>query len=189
MHHPHLTIIHGYTASPQSHWFPWLTQQLEPKGVRVKSLAMPDSCAPQADAWVRYIGQHAPSGPNSFFVAHSLGCIALLRHLAGQQDQSPIGGMILVSGFAAPLPHLPELDPFVSTPLEYASIIRRAPQRAVFASLNDSVVPPAHSADLSQQLQAKLYQLEQGGHFLAKDGFTQFPALLQPLAAMLDTPL
>ncbi len=36
-------IVHGYTASADKHWFPWLEQELAKIGVECYRLNMPDS--------------------------------------------------------------------------------------------------------------------------------------------------
>jgi predicted alpha/beta hydrolase family esterase len=184
-----LTIIHGYTASPHSHWFPWLQQQLSAQGIAVDRLPMPAPRQPRLDAWVDFIGQRVTNPDrNHYFIAHSLGCIALLRHLQTLSPGTEIGGMILVSGFASTLPNLPELDAFNPAPLDSSKLIRCCPQRVVFASTNDRIVPSSHSESLSRQLQARLRLFDHAGHFLASDGFLQFPPVLDELQHMLTSP-
>ena len=46
-----LFIVHGYTASPDAHWFPWLKAELEARDVRVEVLAMPDPHHPEPATW------------------------------------------------------------------------------------------------------------------------------------------
>lgn len=186
MQSKHLTIIHGYTASPESHWFPWLEQQLKPQGVAVSRLAMPDADHPSPTTWVDYLNEKVTQhDQNSFFVAHSLGCITLLRHLETQDANKKIGGMILVAGFADALSLLPELDPFTRAPLKLDHLVQVAPQRTVLASRNDPIVPYPQSAALSRQLQAKLLTVANAGHFLGQDGFSQLPLVLEEVQAMM----
>ena len=44
-------IIHGFDASPEEHWFPWLEAQLRERGIQVTRLRMPDSSYPDFDRW------------------------------------------------------------------------------------------------------------------------------------------
>lgn len=186
MANPRLTIIHGYTASAQSHWFPWLKGRMEQHGVAVDILSMPDSNRPQPERWIEHIRQHtAEPDARQFFVAHSLGCIALLRTLQTLPPSQSIGGMILVAGFANRLDNLPELDGFNSQPLDGHAIIQRVAQRLVIASSNDSVVDPRHSLELSRLIDAPLIRIDHAGHFLASDGFVQFAEIDQALQTML----
>jgi len=91
-----------------------------------------------------------------------------------------------VSGFAAPLSNLPELDEFNRSPLQSDRLIRCCGQRTVFASRDDKIVASHHSQALSEQLQARLHLVDKAGHFLAADGFLQLPAVLTELQRMLS---
>ena len=53
----HFYIVHGYQASPGSHWFPWLEQQLAADGHTVHTIALPHPNAPELDEWVEAIGR------------------------------------------------------------------------------------------------------------------------------------
>ncbi|MDO4627042.1 MAG: alpha/beta hydrolase [Pasteurellaceae bacterium] len=178
-------LTHGYTANSQSHWFPWLKQQLQARQIECRVFDMPNSCQPNVDEWLTYHQQHIDRcDEDCFFIGHSLGCIATLHYLA--QTQRNIGGLLLVSGFCEHLPHLPELDSFTQNPINFEHIIPLTPQRTVVASLNDSIVPPDYSAHLAKQLKAKYVTVQQGGHFLARDRFNRFPLVENLILDMLS---
>jgi len=181
-------IVHGYMASPGDHWFGWLKSQLEARGARVTILAMPDSSSPDPAAWQLHLEQNVGSRDgNTYFVAHSLGCIALLHYLQSLPADTHIGGLLLVAGFSASLPTIPQLDTFTRSPaLDADRIIGLSNQRAVIASRNDDAVPYALTVDLSRQLQAQLSTVEEGGHFLGREGFTTLPVAYDLLAAMMS---
>lgn len=180
-------IIHGYSASPSDHWFPWLKRELEADGHAVTIHPMPDSDAPDADAWKRTLERRIPAtGPGTFFVAHSLGCISLLHYLDALPEGTTIGGIVLVSGFSQPIASLPELDAFTAPSVSFPAIQALTPRRVVIASANDPIVPFAHTVHLQTMLDARLITVERGGHFLASDGFTEHPAVLRALARMLS---
>lgn len=179
-------IIHGYSASPSDHWFPWLKRKLEADGHAVTIHPMPDSGAPDVGAWKRTLEHRIPAaGPRTFFVAHSLGCISLLHCLGDLPEGAQIGGLVLVSGFVQPIASLPELDEFTAPGVAFASIQTLSPHRAVIASENDPIVPFEHTVHLQERLEARLITVESGGHFLASDGFTEHPAVLGALQHML----
>ena len=181
-------IVHGYMASPNDHWFGWLQSQLEARGATVSILAMPDSSNPDPAAWQRHLEQNVERhDENTYFVAHSLGCIALLHYLQSLPAETRIGGLLLVAGFNASLPIIPQLDHFTSSPALAADrLIAMSPERAVIASRNDAIVPYALTVDLSRQLQAQLSTVDDGGHFLGSEGFTTLPIAYEALAAMMS---
>lgn len=83
MSHTRVFIVHGYTASPHSHWFPWLKARLEARDIRVEVLAMPDPHHPQPAAWDAAMDSLVRDhDERTFLLGHSLGCITILRQLS-----------------------------------------------------------------------------------------------------------
>lgn len=178
----HIHIVHGFDASPAHHWFPWLKQALEQQGHRASVADLPASHAPTPQAWVQALQEQVPAPDrDTWFVSHSLGGIALLRYLERLPAATAIGGYVLVSGFNAPLASLPQLEAFAKPDLDVQRLSRIAAQRSVIASADDYAVPPALSEALAGQLQASYRLVERGGHFLASEGFTEFPLVLDEL--------
>ncbi len=180
-------IIHGYMATPDSHWFQWLKSKLTQKSIDVNILTMPNSDSPNTNEWqqtlqseISQLDQHA------YFIAHSLGCISLLQFLDSQALEDKLGGMILISGFSDVLPLIPELNSFVEHSINFSNIIKHVPQRAIFASPQDAIVPFAYTDTLATQLHAELYSIEHAGHFLASDGFDEFQILYDRLMLMMQ---
>lgn len=177
-------VVHGYMASPQDHWFPWLKRRLAADGFDVEVLQMPTPDRPSATAWDKFLkARIVRHDLDTFFVAHSLGCISLLRHLL-QEGKNNVGGMVLVSGFAEPLPGLPQLTEFVTGVGNLTVLSGRVTHRTVIAARDDSIVPYASSARLAQQLRADFVPVERGGHFLGSDGFTEFGLVYEHLVSM-----
>ncbi|MED5619147.1 RBBP9/YdeN family alpha/beta hydrolase [Ideonella sp. BN130291] len=178
----HVYIVHGFDASPAHHWFPWLKQALQAQGHSASVVELPSPHEPDPTAWVQALqAQAAVLDRHTWFVAHSLGCIAVLRHLEQAPADAAIGGYVLVSGFNAPLAVLPQLDAFAKPDLDTPKLAAMAAYRSVIASSNDAGVPPALSQALAKDLDAKLVMVERGGHFLASEGFTEFPLVLDEL--------
>lgn len=187
MRESNVYIIHGFMATPADHWFQWLKDKLEERGIAVKVLALPDSFSPDPIVWQKTLGENIDRlNENTFLVAHSLGCVSLLSYLEDREGDKPIGGLVLVSGFVAPLPELPQLNSFVDHQVNFEKIIKVAPQRAVFGSPQDSIVPYSLTEGLARDLSAGLYSIDGAGHFLAEDGYDAFPQLLDKLLKMIS---
>ncbi len=179
-------IIHGYGASPERHWFPWLQGKLQSSEVRAAVLSMPEPLTPSCTAWIHALQQQITTlTENTYFVAHSLGCITLLTYLQQAHLSGTIGGLLLVSGFAASLPTLPLLDAFTRTPPDYARICQIAPKRAVLSAHDDPVVPFALSQGLARQLHADFYARTAVGHFLDETGVITLPPAYDIITAMM----
>ncbi|AOM39455.1 RBBP9/YdeN family alpha/beta hydrolase [Xenorhabdus hominickii] len=183
-----IIIVHGYTASPSSNWFPWLKAILTEQGADVIVPTMPESLAPKPEAWANMLMDIVPTvDENTIIIGHSLGCITVLRHLEAIRSTSfHIGGYILVSEYDSPQPTLPELDDFTVGPLNYAFLRELTEHRISIISLNDEIVSPQSSQALADALQTKIINIDNGGHFLDREGFTQLLPVYDALKVMVS---
>lgn len=168
-------IVHGYRANPDKHWFPWLAQQLAARGMECHILAMPNAETPNAQQWLDYLKQNVEMDDETIIIGHSLGSIAVLNFLAFNYARPRAA--IFVSGFYQPVEGLAELTPFSNL---YAIAPPCMPFPAyVISALDDSVVPHTYSDALAKHLQAVYIRLPRGGHFVDREGCTEFPPLLK----------
>lgn len=181
----HVYVVHGYMASTQSHWFPWLKTQVQNQGGQLNVLNLPDSNKPKAAAWNRVL-KAGIENPNerTFIVAHSLGCITALHFLSELPKTTRLGGFICVSGFSERLPNIPSINEFNRKKYDIARVKEIAPKRAVVVANDDTIVAPDFTKRLAKELEAPLHTIEKGGHFLDADGFIEFPLILEELEKM-----
>ena len=178
-------IVHGFMASPSDHWFQWLKEKLEKRGISAKVLELPDSSAPKPSIWQQTLSENIDNlNESTFIVAHSIGSVSVLNYLDRREGVKSIGGLILVSGFTAPLPELPQLNGFVDHQVNFEKIVKLTPQRAVIGSPQDPIVPYSLTKALARDLRVDLYSIDDAGHFLAEDGYDSFPQLLDLLLKM-----
>jgi len=180
-------VVHGYTASPSQNWFPWLAEGLEKsEETKVFVPAMPNPHQPEASAWLNTLRQTMPQvDENTHFVGHSLGCIAILLFLRDLHPGQRIGSLTMVSGFGTTTTTLPELSNFTEPKPDLAFVSELTSNRCVITSRNDEIVPWAYSRDLASEIDAPLFNLKTGGHFLDRDGYTEFPFLLKIIESFL----
>ena len=179
-------IIHGYGATPEDHWFSWLAQQLQAAGVATAIPALPDPEQPDFDRWQQTLAQYiGKPSENQIFVAHSLGTISLLHYLTAARPRR-IGGLVLVSAFGKRIPTLPEINGFNIDAyvdrcrIDFAAIARMAGNRIELISADDdTIVPVENTRYVAKELNGYLHIRATGGHFLDRDGFTQFPPVLE----------
>ncbi len=176
-----IVIIHGYTATPEKNWFPWLKSQLEVLGASVLVPQMPNSQAPDPECWLQHLrDSQIVLDENTLFIGHSLGCISVLRFLAKQKIQSgKIGGYILVSGFADEQETLPELKSHTDINLDYRYLKEIADIRISIISSNDEIVSPESSKSLAKLLDTEVVTISHAGHFLDREGYVEFPTILE----------
>lgn len=175
-------IFHGYGATPQDHWFGWLAGRLERAGVRTEVPALPESASPAPDAWAAAVAK-AVGTPDekSVVVAHSLGCLAVLRHLASLSGPWRLGHLLLVSGFVDTLPALPVLDGFIAGGVDTAGVREKIGSLTLLRSDDDRFVPTGHTDRLADLLGTTAAVVPGAGHFLADDGVTSLPQALEAI--------
>ncbi|MDQ0870209.1 putative alpha/beta hydrolase family esterase [Arthrobacter sp. V1I9] len=172
-------IVHGYESSPHANWFPWLQGALEAEGIAVTVVPLPDSDEPDNAAWENAVSA-ALGVPDAatVVVAHSLGAVTALRVLAALPEPWELGSLVVVAGFTEPLQALPELDGFLAADVDVERLVTNIGERIVLRSDTDPLVPAAASDDLARRLGARLQVHPGAGHFMADDGVTRLPALL-----------
>ena len=180
-------IIHGYTSSSNAEWFPWIKRMLNEDGINVSVFDMPNSNNPIAIQWIEHLDRNIKKiTRETYFIAHSLGCITLLRYLEKQSENAEIGGIIFVSGFIKKNPKYPNFDQFIKEDLNMKKIIKMTENRFVFSAPNDPYVPYTFSCELAKQFNANLVTIENGGHFIGQEGFYEFPQLYDELYKMMN---
>lgn len=188
-------IIHGYGASPSSHWFPWLKSKVESRGAQAIVVQLPNPESPDFNQWQAAL-QTAIGAPRSddVFVAHSLGTISLLHYLSAHTTQtSRIGGIVLVSGFGERLPNLPRIDDYDvdayvdQTRIDFSRLSHIAQPITLIISDNDAIVAPEESLKLAKRLNGRVIRIPEGGHFLAEEGFTELQPARQAVEPLIKS--
>jgi Predicted esterase of the alpha/beta hydrolase fold len=176
-------VIHGYTSSNQAEWFPWLKEQFKNSPVIIDIPNMPDSEDPHLESWLEHLRKiFLHIDENTIFIGHSLGCVTALRYIL--EKNIKIKGAILVSGFINENPMAKQtegLQEFVNGALDIARIKSLIKFRVVITAKNDDIVPTEATQKLAKELDGKLIILSEGKHFIARDGYTDFPILLNEI--------
>ncbi len=180
--------IHGFTASSGANWFPWLKEQLKKKGVLIITPDMPNSNDPHLIPWLQKIDEVAYEvKEDTIFVGHSLGCIAALLFILKKNIK--IKGVILVSGFMDENPMEVQkegLNEFMEEAVDTERLKGLIPHRVVITAVDDDIVPTQATRKMADKLDARLIALCEGGHFIDRDGFTEFPEVLELLEEVIE---
>lgn len=177
-------LVHGWDGTPDNHWFPWLAHQLVERGFTVFAPAMPNAAHPKASEWLaelaRVVGE---VDKDTYFVGHSLGCIATVRFLASLAEGDVAGGCVFVGGFSGNV-RIKELSEFYSLPLVMGNVKKHAYRFVSIASDDDEAVPVQKSRDFNSELGGKFIEEKGKGHFCFNDGVTELPSVLSALLEM-----
>ena len=185
-----VVVLHGFRASPQHHWFPWVAETV--RGAEV--VALPDSASPDAEAWIGTAADAIGAvGPEVAVVAHSLGCVTAVRaveKLTTDGTGDSLGAFVAVSPFAQRLTHTGDtgLDEFAANGLgpflEGADLAGTGPHLGavtVIRSDDDPLVAPHLSDAFARSLEARTVVVPGARHFLAVHGITELPEVVDAL--------
>jgi predicted alpha/beta hydrolase family esterase len=164
---PRVLIVPGLYGSGEDHWQTWL--QHRSRGSR--RVEQSDWAVPDLDGWAARIGETlelAPRGERWIAVAHSFGCLALLRHL-----QLRGAGGIHAAILAAP-----------ADPRRFGAeeqVLRRSPLREtlVVASRNDPWLSFDGARAWSTCWDVPLLDAGEVGHINPAAGFGPWPLAAQ----------
>ena len=181
-------LVHGFAATKKSNWFPWLSNKLSSElGLLLTVVHLPNSKKPKFNNWLESLLKEIPNPDNeTYIIAHSLGCITLLKYIELLPENSKIGGVILVSAFDKSLPFLPIISSFIESKPKYQLITNKIKSVKVIASTNDLLVPIKLTQKVSKSLQTTLIEIKNAGHFTTQDGYTVFTKLYEILLTMLN---
>jgi predicted alpha/beta hydrolase family esterase len=180
-------IVHGFAATKNSNWFPWLSKTLAHTiGASVYAVSLPHPGRPDVNKWIGFLDEELENiDGETIFVAHSLGCVTLLKYIEGLPETAIVGGVILVSAFDESLPLLPLLNSFVETKPNYERIVPKIKKIHVLASTNDIIVPMKYTKKVADQLRVPVIEVQKAGHFTAQDGYKVFPEVYQLTVEMM----
>lgn len=180
-----IILIHRWSGTPQSDWYPWLKKQLENRGYTVIVPEMPDTDNPQIKPWVSTLKNIVGDVHESdIFIGHSVGCQTILRFLEQIPDDKPVNKAIFVAPWF-PLTNLtsPQAEaiakPWIETPVDFAKVKQKANTFISLFSTNDPHVPyEENSALFKKRLDSKILTEKNKGHFTQDNKVTELPELL-----------
>jgi len=186
-------IVHRWSGSPASDWIPWLENELAQAGVNVFVPAMSEDVDedPVIEDWVQRLSENVGvMDGETYFVAHSIGCQAVMRYL--ESSPTPAAGAIFVAGWFK-LKNLEDAEteaaakPWMENPLDFKKIKHNIGKLIVMLSDNDPYDAVIENAEaFRDKLGAEIHILDKMGHFSADDGFKEFPLLKNAILDLLN---
>lgn len=176
MHSKNEYYINGNDSPSNSHWLPWLQQQLCRHDILAQTLEMPRPFAPDYDAWKNEFEKQNPDS-DTLLVGHSCGGGFLVRWLSDNPDII-VGKVVLVA-------------PWLDLEKRCGPLFDFALQREITGRSRNGV-DVIYSTDDMPDIKSSIEYLRQNtsglryhefvdyGHFTFKDMKTrEFPELLQ----------
>lgn len=186
MNKKRVIIIHGFQGKPNSGWKPWIKKKLLERGFEVSIPAMPTPYHPKMKAWIDKIYQVVGTpDENTFFIGHSLGCIAIARYLSTLLDDIKVGGCVFVAGFSGNL-KIPELREFYALPFDPEKAKIHTKNFVMIHSRDDEDVPIEKALEFHKQLGGKFITENGMGHYSGGEGITEVPTVLKELLNLMS---
>lgn len=143
-----VVLVSRWAGGPRSDWYPWLVEALAADGIEVLVPRMPRPERAEIGAWAAALDALVGAAPlhTLGFVGHSVGCQAILRHLAARADEGPARGVVAVAGWWEIVDPWPTLRPWLAIDYDVAAAARRAgPVELVIG--DDDPYTPDHAAN------------------------------------------
>jgi len=181
-----VTIIHGWGATPEGDWFPWVKQKLVERGIEVEIPIMPNTDEPKIIPWVNKL-KELGLNEETVIIGHSVGCQTILRYL--EQADIKIKKAILVSPWMTINKNNCDEEeepweiaqPWAETPIDFNKIKDKAEEFVVIYSEDDPYAIKEDVDNLIKVLNAKEVNVGKKGHIDTYAGITELPEVLKEI--------
>jgi len=173
-------IFHGNEGTPQKNWYSWLGRELEKVGMTCHVPQLPSEEEQTPERWLAFLKQYKIT-PDTILIGHSLGGTFILYLLESLNINIKAAYLVCTPLDGFNNPEFEVLKPFLVHEFNWEQIRKRASLFKVYQSNDDPYVIQANSEELAKKLGVTLTIIPNAGHFRAKDGYAQFPVLLEEI--------
>lgn len=178
-------LVHGFNASPEMNFHPWLARELRAKGFNVIAPTLPlksDGELNIPDIMESLRRQVGILKADDILLGHSLGALVILQYMQAVEMTETPRVVILV---AAPWKvGRPELQRLFMADLDADVAMWKAREFVVVHSADDKLVPLDHARKLAESLKARLVVTDHDDHFMGHE----HPVLLLTIEQISQTP-
>ena len=181
-----ITIIHGFNATPASHFYPWLADTLRAKGYDVQVPELPLKTGEELEAETLLELMHEKIGlltHDDIVIGHSLSAVLALRYLEYVELKSTPRAFVLV---APPWKvGASQMQSLFMTNLDFDVVPWKAAEFVVVHSPDDAMVPFDHAKKWTEVLKAKLVDVPGNDHYMDKE----YPILAELIEELKNHPV
>jgi predicted alpha/beta hydrolase family esterase len=172
-------VIPGWNGSPDEHWQTWLEQRLAEDGRETRRPPFADVDHPDRAEWLATLRATLADLPADGYdvVAHSLGAVLWLHHVADPGDSPRAARVALVSP-PSPRTEFTEIAEFFPPPMDIDTVRRGADGTVLVAGDDDPYLPEGIAAAYGLPLKIATTVIPGGGHLNVESGHGEWPAVL-----------
>ena len=163
-------FVHGFGASPENNFWPWLKEKIGRDGLKVQLPSLPNPGTLEIDQKIKHVLKTCSFSKDTVIVAHSLGCLVALGVLA--KLKTPVRKLILIS---PPSPENKKAKVIDRKALwgsfNFKAVAKKAEEIVVLSDLEDQVVPAMEQEAMAKLLNARLLRFPKASsrHFLGNE--------------------
>ncbi len=145
----------------KDHWFPYLKEEFENRGIEVISREFPDSYIARQNKWLPFI-EALGADENTVLIGHSSGAIAAMRYA----EKHKILGSVLVSGYHTHLWNpLEIISGYFWEPWDWETIKKNQKFIIQFNSSDDDFIPIEEAQFVHEKLGSDYTEFSDRSHF------------------------
>lgn len=147
---PNIYLIPRWAATIHSDWYDWLVMEIKNKyQIEILRLEMPDWNQADIKKSTQFLIENIPElNNNTYFIGHSVGCLAILHFLNKQfksDEEIEIGGFLFVAGwFEVDKPWISLKSWFNTESLDFPLLSKQIGFKKVIISDNDPFTSNYH---------------------------------------------
>jgi len=174
-----VVVVPGWNGSGEGHWQTWLEQRLAEDGRDTRRPPFADVDHPDLAEWLAALRSTLADLPADGYdvVAHSLGAVLWLHHVAAPGDSPRAARVALVSP-PAPATDYPEIAAFFPPPMDVDAVRHGADGTVLVAGDDDPYLPDGVGATYGLPLRIATTVVPGGGHLNTDSGFGEWAAVL-----------
>jgi predicted alpha/beta hydrolase family esterase len=172
-------VIPGWNGSGEGHWQTWLEEQSRAVGRPTLRPAFADLDRPDVADWLSALRAALAELPADGYdvVAHSLGAVLWLHHVAAVGDSPRAARVALVSP-PSPNTSIEEIAAFFPPPMDVDTVRRGADGTVLIGGDDDPYSPEGIASAYGVPLKIATTVIEGGGHLNLDAGYGEWPAML-----------
>lgn len=163
-------LLHGFTGSSRSDYFPWLKKHIEDAGQNAHVPDLPDTNKPDAKAQAAYVLENVNFDQNTVLLGYSYGSVTALRIL--EQLEKPIKRLVIAAGFAQPgfLDNERIFEATTDWDFDFEKIKKNVGSITILRDLSDHAVPAERADYLKEKLGGNIVDfIATEGHITGKE--------------------
>ena len=178
-------IIHGTRSNQYGNWIPWLYEKLAKSGEKCLVPNFPADEGMNYRKWKKILEGYLAAGEineDTIFICHSLGCVFVTRFVV--EHRLRISGIVAVAGFnddVIPEEYVALNKSFLTKDKTIAKISNYVKFFHCIFSDNDPYVQYDNLLNFAKLANAKVHEIEGGGHLNGEAGYNEFPFLWELL--------